>query len=134
LENVVKTIEEFKQYYEQRILPDLRPLEEKRKVASRKIERFLLSCLLLMVFVLTTMGLLHAHPMALVVTFFGFIVIAAVGSRKQADGFQEELKCIRLERILSFAYPDIAYDPRSVITRDTVYRMLYCERFFNESK
>jgi hypothetical protein len=117
----MKTVEEFKQYYEQRILPDLKPLEEKRKVASRKSKRLLISCLVLMVAVLTTMGFLHAHPLVLALTFFGFVVAAVVGSLKLSGGFQEELKRILLERTLSFMYPDVAYDPRSVITRDTVF-------------
>jgi len=116
----MKTAEEFKQYYEQRILPDLRPQEEKRKVVSRKSKRLLISSLVLMVAVLAAMGLLRAHPLILAVTFFGFVVAAVAGSLKLSGGFQEELKRILLERTLSFMYPDVAYDPRSVITRDTV--------------
>lgn len=117
----MKTVDEFKQYYEQRILPDLRPLEEKRKVASRKSKRLLISCLLLMVVVLTAMGLLHFHPLVLAVTFFGFVVVAVAGGLKLSSGFQEELKRILLERTLSFMYPELAYDPRSIITRDIVF-------------
>ncbi len=117
----MKTVDEFKPYYEQRILPDLRPLEEKRKGASRKSKRLLLSCFLLMAVVLTAMGLLHFHPLVLAVTFFGFVVVAVAGGLKLSGKFQEELKRILLERTLSFLYPTVAHDPRSVITRDTVF-------------
>jgi hypothetical protein len=40
LSDAMKTLEEYKRYYETNILPNLVPLEEKRKITSRKIKRF----------------------------------------------------------------------------------------------
>src|SRR5574340_682366 len=103
----MKTSEEFKEYFDQRILPDLKPLEEKRKLSSRKIKQLLLISLLLAVAVLTAMGLLRVNPLYMVLTFFGFVVAVVVKSFQLSGRFEKELKRVLLERTLSFLYPDL---------------------------
>jgi hypothetical protein len=126
----VKTREEFIQFFEHSIAPELKPLEARRKAALKKIVLFTAAMIAGMMAAMAVLGA-HQAPSSLVIgVLFGSLAILILGIKNLRFDVAGEFKRIAVAKLVSFISPGFIYDPVGSIPRDTfVASRLFHQKF-----
>lgn len=126
----MKSIEEFKQYFENDMMPEMQMLDKRRKkMVSRgfRLSMFLLLSILLLVVLYPYLNDRFYHEnmplyfgIAGVVFLIAFIILWAKWVRDKT--FYTDFKKQVIERIVKFISPDLNYEPKNFVGSDSFER------------
>lgn len=126
----MKTLEEFKAFFDQQMLMDLGPLDlRRRKVVNRsiKIILFALIALALIVVIYMQYGVNSPNDNATVFYIMAGVIVVLVavlaGSMWARDKtFYRDFKTQVIERIVHFVSPNLTYEPKNFVGADSFER------------
>jgi hypothetical protein len=126
----MKSIDEFKAYYDKEMLPELQLLEKRRKKMIGRSLRVILFALLaiLLLVVLYNSSLMDSNRDNLTLWFIGagiVIIVAAIitgGVWARDKTFYVDFKKQVIERIVKFVSPDLVYEPKNYVGSDSFQR------------
>jgi hypothetical protein len=126
----MKTLDEFKTFYDEQMLMDLGPLEQRRRqVLNRSIKIFLfaLVAIFLLVVIYLKFGAQSTNEnTSMYYIIAGIVIVIAaviVGSTWASDKtFYTDFKTQVVERIVKYISPDLVYEPKNFVGSDSFER------------
>ena len=114
----MKTIEEFREYYNQALLPGLQVFEDKRKVIVKKFKLVMILSSACGTAAAVLLFLFFPHPAAIVIPLILTLIAMAIGYSKLTGSFILDFKNKIIEQIVRFLDGSLLYNPLDKIARE----------------
>ncbi len=124
----MKSLSEFKAYYNKEMLPDLELLDKRRKTIVKRSLTVALFTLLAILAVILAYHLFEKGPdssslyyvVAGIIIFLAGVVTGVIWARDKT--FYKDFKRQAIEPIINFISPDLTYEPKNFIGSDSFQR------------
>jgi hypothetical protein len=114
----MKTVEEFKQHCEQHILPELWPLEARRKASLKKVILFTMVMIAGMMASVPVMEGRQAPSGLILGVCVSVLLLIVAGIKLLRLDVSGDFKHIAVAKLVSFVDPGLSYDPGGSIPRE----------------
>ncbi|HEX40581.1 MAG TPA: DUF3137 domain-containing protein [Phycisphaerales bacterium] len=114
----MKTLDEFRAFYEGELMKDLRALEARRAGICRNLLILFVALALIVLVIGVALGM-AGGPAAVFVPAVLSVVIGSLAAAFMTKGYKRDFKLRIIERIIRFVEPQLNYKPTGYIDRET---------------